>query len=223
MYIIESRKIYIFFTDNYNILYDGEWKIIDKSKLPNKKYTIIKDGKYYMKSKVDIYDEISVGNEQLYDNVMGIYGNNINYVEFSNEQLSTEDYDFLSKVLLENNINVSINQLPYIEKNIVDLNNDNINESVYSISNNYDIEIGQLFSLVIVENNYDYVIIDMEEFDSEYESYLPYLYFVNLDNDKKGEIIIKKTYSSLIGQRTKIVSINEQLNNYEKIYEEAIK
>ena len=222
-YVSDYNKVYIFFTDNYNIEYDGKWKIIDKSKLPNKKYIILKNGKYYIRSKVDIFDNISVGNEEFYNNVMGIYGHNIKYMEFSDEELSNEDNNFLSKVLLENNINISLDQIPYIEKKVVDLNNDGINESVYSISNNYDINIGQLFSLVVVKNNNDYVIIEMEEFESEYESYLPYLYFVNLNKDNDGEIIIKNTYSSLIGQKTKIISINKDLNKYKIIYEEAIK
>ena len=116
-----------------------------------------------------------------------------------------------------NLLSINSHQLSFLYKYEIDLNNDGNNEIVYAIANHYDIELGQLFSLVMIKNG---KIIDFNTFDEEFDAYIPYLYFINVN--KKASIIFKNTYASMIGQDVKIISFDENLN-YEIIFEEDVR
>jgi len=217
--ILENNKKYIFFTDGNNLKYNKEWSVINNSELPKKKFNLIKEGSFIGKKHIEIKDKIFVNNEEISGEFIGYSGNNVKYVEYSEEEITNSDYNKINSLLVENNINIDSKNLPYIKKYTIDLDNDNVNEYVYSVSNNYKSDIGQLFSLVFISINENCVIIELNKFNDQFESYLPYLYFLDVNNDNLSEIIVKNTYSSLIGQKIKIVSFLQEITNYRIIFE----
>jgi len=215
---IENNKKYIFFADGNNLKYNKKWSIISNLQLPDKKYNLIKDGTYIGKETIEINKNIFVNNEEISGEFIG-YNGNIKYVEYSKEEITDSDYDIIKSLLIENNINVDSKDLPYIKKYAIDLDNDDIEEYIYSVSNNYNSDIGQLFSLVFISINENYVIIEIDKYEDQFKSYLPYLYFLDINNDNLSEIIIKNTYSSQIGQKVKIISLSKKLTDYRIIFE----
>ena len=214
---------YIVFSDGKNLLYkNGEWSIINNEQIANGKYNFVKDGTYYTKSKIEQKNEfLTINNdEQLTNFMIGYKGKKIKNIEYKIMYLDSNDYKYLESIILKQGLNVRTKDISYMRKYIIDLNNDQVSETIYVISNNWDIQVGDLFSMIIVKEHNQ--VIQYDKFDNEYDSYIPTLYFLNNQNDKTIEMIIKNTYSSLIGQSTKIISFSS-LQNYDIIYETEVK
>lgn len=209
---------YIIFADGNHLKNDGKWSIIDNDDIPNKKYKVVQNGNVVLESKLDVLErEIYAENIRIISDTIAYRGSNIDSQYYEDKYFDENDYQYLNQVLKEKSINVDSHQLSFLYKYEIDLNNDGNNEIVYAIANHYDIELGQLFSLVMIKNG---KIIDFNTFDEEFDAYIPYLYFINVN--KKASIIFKNTYASMIGQDVKIISFDENLN-YEIIFEEDVR
>lgn len=208
--------IYILFPDNVNLKYDGKFSILKK--IPNYSFNIYEKGELLSKNKVTIKDDtILYGELPLQDDLLGIRGN-VNILKYIDSNLENSDLIYLNNIMKTVGINVDLTNLSYLKKYIIDLNNDKTDEIIYALSNNWDTELGDLFSMVILKSNED--IIQFDQFSDEYEAYVPYLYFLDLKGNGKGEIILKNVYSSMMGQTIKILSFDKNLV-YNTIYEEV--
>lgn len=205
---------YIIFSDGNHLKNDGKWSIISNDDVPEKEYKVVIKGNV-INSKLKVFDEeIYAGNTKIISDTIAYRGKNINNKYYKELELDLNDYQYLNQVLNQKNINIDISQLSFLYKYQIDLNNDGNNEILYAVANHYDTEIGKLFSLVTIKNGQ---ILDFNTFDDEFESYVPYLYFIEIN--KKTNIIFKNTYASLIGQDVKIMSFDNNLN-YKIVYEE---
>lgn len=218
LFIKDINTKYIIFADGNHLKNDGKWSIIDNDGIPRKKYKVIQNGNVVIESKLDILDkDIYAGNIRIISDTIAYRGNNIISKYYEEKDFDESDYQYLNQILNQKGINIDSHQLSFLYKYAVDLNNDENSEIVYAVANHYDIEIGRLFSLVMIKNG---EVIDFNTFDEEFDAYVPYLYFIEIN--KKTSIIFKNTYASMIGQDVKIISFDENLN-YEIIFEEDAK
>jgi len=217
VFIRDINTKYIIFSDGNHLKYDNKWSVIDNNDIPNKKYKIVHDG-LVTESEIEVLDEeIYVGNIKIIGDTIAYRGNNIENKNYKYSDLTEIDYQYLNLVLSQKGINLDSHQLPFLYKYEIDINNDQKLETIYALANHYDIDLGQLFALVMIKNS---SIIDFNTFESEFDAYIPYLYFININ--KKDSIILKNTYASLIGQDIKIISFAEKLD-YKIIFEEDAK
>lgn len=218
LFIKDINTKYIIFADGNHLKYDGNWSTIDNGDIPNKKYKIIKSGNIIAENNLSILDEeIYAGNIEIISDTIAYRGSNMENKYYEEKEFDETDYSYLNQILNQKGINIDSHQLSFLYKYEIDLNNDENKETVYAVANHYNINLGQLFSLVIVKNNQ---IIDFSVFETEFDAYVPYLYFIGID--KKANIIFKNTYASMIGQDIKIISFDKNLN-YEIIFEEDAK
>lgn len=214
LFIRNINTKYILFSDGNHLKYDNNWSIIDSGNIPNKKYKVVQDG-IIIEDKVEMIDEeIYVGNIKIIADIIAYRGNNLDSKYYQDKDFDETDYQYLNLILNKKGINIDSHQLSFLYKYEIDLNNDEQMETIYAVANHYDTEIGQLFSLVAIKNG---EIIEFNTFETEYDSYIPYLYFIDIN--KKTSIIFKNTYASLIGQDVKIISFDKNLK-YEIIFEE---
>lgn len=219
-FLTKINNIYIVFPDNINIKYEKKWQIFTDEKTLKNKYQIIENGNPIESSKLTIKDDIIVGNNiELINDTIAYKGSKVSSISYEKADLNSDDYSYLNQILKSKNIIVDI-KLTLNSKYLIDLNNDGKKEIIYSISNNYDTEIGKLFSITIVKNNNH--IIQYNEFSSEYDSYVPSIYFIDINNDQKADMIIKNIYASLTGQDIKVLKFENDLS-YEYIFEEEIR
>ena len=219
-YMVNFSKIYIIFPDNINIKYEKGWKIFRDEKTLENKYIITNNGDIISEEKLSINDNIiTAKNIQLQDDMVAYKGNNIKNIIYKTSEFNENDYNYLRSILKKKNVNIDL-KYTINSKYEIDLNNDGNQETIYSISNNYDTALGKLFSLLMIRNNDE--IIQYEEFESEYDSYIPYIYFVDIKKDNNADMIIKNTYSSLTGQQIRMLSFKDDLS-YEVVFEEEIK
>lgn len=219
-FLLNINNVYIVFPDNVNLKYEKTWQIFSDEETLNNQYEIIENGNFVSSRKLTIKDGIIYGdNVELVNDTIAYRGTKIGNIPYKNEELNEEDYKYLLNILNSKNINIDV----YLTLNIkytLDLNGDGNLETIYSVSNNYDTELGKLFSIIVIKNNN--IIIQYNEFDSEYDSYIPYIYFIDLDKDNKVDMIIKNVYSSLTGQDIKLLSFKQDLS-YEYVFEEEIR
>lgn len=218
LFIKDINTKYIIFADGNHLKNDGKWNIINNDDIPNKKYKVVQDGNVVLESKLDVLEkEIYAGNVRIISDTIAYRGNNIENKYYRDVDFEESDYQYLNQILNQKGINIDSHYLSFLYKYEIDLNNDGNNETIYAIANHYDIEIGQLFSLVMIKNG---EIIDFSTFEDEFDAYIPYLYFINIY--QKSSIIFKNTYASMIGQDVKIISFDENLN-YKIIFKEDAK
>lgn len=212
---------YIIFPDGTNLKYEKKFSKVDINLLPNYKFSIIQNGNLIATKKLNKSDDgIYFKNINLEENSLAYRGKDIDYILYQVEDLNDEDYLYLDNILKIKNIDIDLKSINYLVKYKIDLNNDNNDEYIYSISNNYDTDLGLLFSAVIIRSNED-IILEFDTFNSEFEAYIPYLYFVDIHKNNFGDIILKNVYSSDIGQDIRIIKFSDNLTNYEILYEEA--
>lgn len=209
---------YLVFSDSINLKFGKKISILNNQKIPNYKFKIIQNGQVLDKQKIKATDTGMMYKNTLLEEDQIAYRGKINPVNYITDSLGADDYTYISSILKNNNINVNIQDVSYLYKYKIDINQDKIDETIYVVSNNYDTDIGELFSLVVIKE--ENIILDLEQFDNEYAAFIPYLYFIDYKKDGKVEIIIKSVYSSMMGQSIKILSFQNNLE-YNTIYEEV--
>lgn len=219
MIISDNNIKYIIFPDGECLKYKKRWEKVDVTDTPNKNYKIIKNGKFYLTSKLKVGEKITFNNENLQEEMFAYRGGNIGHINYSIEDIKEEDYVFLNNLLSEKEINADTKNISYLIKFVVDLNNDNMVEEVYAVSNHYNSQVGDLFTLILIKYQSEYAIIELDKFETEYQAYLPYIFILDVNGDKFGDLILRKRYSSMMGQTTKIMSFKNGFDNYEKIYD----
>ena len=212
--ISEGEKKYIVFFDDKNLKYDKKWSIMSKN-IPNLSFNIVKDGIVDSNSIINMHSDLA--DEAAINKNIFAYRGNIKVKPYKKSDVT--DNAFIDKILTENNLNVNSNDISRKYQYNLDINNDGLDETIYVLSNT-DISLGNLFSMVIVKNMENYVIIDIKRFDSEFGTYFPCLYFMDVDNDNNLEIILKKIYASNAGQKISILKINKEINNYSIVFRE---
>ncbi|MCI5552585.1 MAG: hypothetical protein MR388_01940 [Tenericutes bacterium] len=211
-FLININKMYIVFPDNINIKYEGKWKIFQDEKTLNNLYQIVDSGDLIKKSKLSKKDDtVYASDTSLEDDIIAYRGSKItNIVYQHDDELTETDYQYLSNSLYKKNISIDVKQI-ITKKYNIDLNDDRVDETIYVVSNNYNTDLGKLFSGILLKNTNEW--IEFNEFESEYKSYVPCIYFVDLYKDHLADMIIKNVYSSLIGQDVKLISFKDDLSH----------
>lgn len=218
-YIININKMYIVFPDNINLKYQGKWEVFQDEKTLNNIYQIVDNGNPVKKSKLLKKEEGIYASElSLENNMLAYKGSRISNIVYQNNELTEADCQYLSNLLYRKNISINVKQI-ITKKYSIDLNNDNVEETIYIVSNNYDTDLGKLFSGILLKNTDEWM--EFDEFDSEYESYVPYVYFVDLYKDQKADMIVKNVYASLTGQDIKLISFKNDLS-YEILFDDKL-
>lgn len=216
-FLININKIYIVFPDNINIKYEGKWQLFQDEKTLNNLYQVVDSGNPVKKAELVKKDDGIYASEiSLEDDIIAYRGSKITNIVYQNNELTETDYQYLSNSLYKKNISIDVKRIT-IKKYSIDLNNDDVEETIYIVSNNYDVDLGKLFSGILLKDTNEW--IEFSEFDSEYKSYIPCIYFVDLYKDHLADMIIKNVYSSLIGQDVKLISFKDDLS-YEILFED---
>lgn len=217
-FLININKMYIVLPDNINIKYEGKWKIFQDEKTLNNLYQVVDSGNPVKKAELVKKDDGIYASEiSLEDDIIAYRGSKItNIVYQHDDELTETDYQYLSNTLYKKNISIDVEQI-IIKKYNIDLNDDSIEETIYVVSNNYNTDLGKLFSGILLKNTNEW--IEFSEFESEYKSYVPCIYFVDLYKDHLADMIIKNVYSSLIGQDVKLISFKDDLS-HEVLFED---
>ena len=210
-FLININKIYIVFPDNINIKYEGKWQLFQDEKTLNNLYQVVDSGNPVKKAELVKKDDGIYASEiSLEDDIIAYRGSKITNIVYQNNELTETDYQYLSNSLYKKNISIDVKRIT-IKKYSIDLNNDDVEETIYIVSNNYDVDLGKLFSGILLKDTNEW--IEFSEFDSEYKSYIPCIYFVDLYKDHLADMIIKNVYSSLIGQDVKLISFKDDLSH----------
>lgn len=116
---------------------------------------------------------------------------NIDIKEYTEEQIT--DYSYVNYVLNENNLSTS-SKFTSNYKVSIDIDNDQVNEDFYVISNSFamDFTPDRIFSIVfMVKNNKIYYLYNDISDNKVNNGCKPYLnYFLDLNSDKKYEVIL---------------------------------
>lgn len=198
---LRKEKLYII-TDNYRIKYEfGKWSFNNTDK--KEEYTFYENGEYKGKYLALLLDKI-----RLYDN-----GSKVNYkgkilgyrgslkLEVYNiiEDSKLEETDKLAidKFLEKENIKATYDTL-YLQKAILDVDNDGTEETIYCVSNNLDENSQVAFAAIFVSDG-DKTDVLVSNSEKAEDKMMLKLY--NLENifdikkDKKIEILYSTGYS----------------------------
>lgn len=206
-YIRSRGRLYIV-TNTVKIKYiNGKWSnIIDDKDYKLKKFNIYQDGEFlgkyrilYSNNLLSLYDNTKKINYN--GNIFGYRGNlkldliNTEFVSTLNETDKYAINGALSELGLKNT-----NNLSYVEKKEIDVNNNGILDTVYCINNYYvDDDNNERFSIIfsIIDNNIkiiDKVITDNSGVeDSEILSIMNVL---DVKKDKKMELLYTRNYAN---------------------------
>lgn len=219
-FLININKMYIVFPDNINIKYEGKWKIFQEEKELNSIYQVVNSGSLIKKSKLSKKDDTIYASEiSLEDDIIAYRGSKItNIVYQHDDELTEADYQYLANSLYKKNISIDVKQI-ITKKYNIDLNDNGVEETIYVVSNNYNTDLGKLFSGILLKDTNEW--IEFSEFESEYKSYVPCIYFVDLYKDHLADMVIKNVYSSLIGQDVKLMSFKNDLS-HETLFEDKL-
>lgn len=225
-FTIDDKDLYVISSPNTVFTYkDGEWKAEKNKRKYNKKYEVYIDGKYQDKyrAKYNKYEktyEFKKGfkSQNITDLFLGFRGKTKYSVENANYlETNISDYKNIEKILIDNEIEYNIPDLPIKNKLVLDMNNDNINETIYFISNTFDDTTNKkafsLIALVDNTNNITYIHREVVGINNIYDICMPYFNSViDVEEDKNLEIITSCAYYSNIG--TKNYLFNYKNNNY---------
>lgn len=212
--ITAGNKKYIIFFDGKNLKYDKNWSVTNNS-VPDKTYNIVKDGVVEKTDKISFMSDLA--DEAVISRNIFAYSGNMKVVPYKKEEI--KDFNFVNEILNVNNIDINLDDVSRKYLYNIDINKDSINEEIYVISNTDRLN-GDLFSIIIVRNRENYAIIDIKKFDSEFGSYFPSLYLIDVDSDGRVEIILKKIYASNEGQKINILKVKEDIKDYDVIFRE---
>ncbi len=149
----------------YNLWHDDKWYVFDKNK-----------------------NAISVAGK-----LLAFKGNfNLQVKEF--EEKNITDFSVVNQVLTENGLNITSELTSQVQVDF-DIDNDNITESFYLISNVFPLDFNPevIFSIVFMvkDNNIYYLYKDVQNNKGVNEGCKPYIYSIlDVNNDNDYEIIL---------------------------------
>lgn len=215
--INQIGKKYIVFYDDFNLVYEKDWKIIENAKIPEVNFSIVENGKYLNKSKITDELEKNITSD---NKIFAYKGFGMGKVEYSISEFDESDFEYVNNIIKENNYDFDIYDSNYNDKYEIDLNKDGFIETIYNIGNSYDDEGQNIFSLTIIKGLDDNIILSADKFSLLSEIYSNNFYFINIDNDDSIEMILKKVRCSLGGQEISIYSFKNNSLDYKIIYKE---
>jgi len=168
------------FFGNYNLLYNDKWYIFD-----NNRNSIKYDGR-----------------------ILGINGN-IKYdvINFTEESFDNIGTNSLKKILDDNEIDYP-KEFTYAKKSTLDIDGDEKDETIYTVSNAFTYESGlnKKFSIVFIENNdIDILYEDYVSSKDQYDLCVPKINsIIDINKDSKYEIILECNYFSVMGTCTSL-------------------
>lgn len=224
--LIENNKINnVIIIDNNAIFKEqgnNKWKNISFNKITNynwKKYNTYIDnsyyGKYYLYNNEKWYlfkDKTKAVN---YDGNLLALGGNIKYKVVNFTTYDIEDYTYVKKVLNDNEISEKV-FLTSDSLISIDINNDGIKESIYTISNKFstenDSDIQFSFVFMVKNNKIIYLYKNIEKNqDNIYVGCKPYINSIlDINEDNKYEIILSCSYYSNNGIEHKMYKYENQ-------------
>lgn len=195
---LRKEKLYIV-TNNYKIKYEyGKWKKMDDNS-NKEEYSFYEKGKFIGKynaillNKIFLYNDLN--KEIDYDGyILGYRGSlKFSFYEIENNaEINENDKHYIDLVLEELKLNRN-SSLSFFQKKEIDINNDGIQEILYSI-NNYSMEENskEKFSIIFMVVN-DKISIIAKEITNDENLYASKLFSIesifDIKNDKKLELL----------------------------------
>lgn len=192
---------------------NGKWSVVSPSSYYSTLFNNVKmydtENNSYLGIKSLKYDngwKIKGENQIIKDKIFGYKGSSkFKLYNYDYQEITSNDINNINNFLSDNNLG-DYSGLSLVNKISVDLDNDNREESIYTISNMYmDGKISHYFSIIFIYNNGEYNIldkIDLYEDDLSSKNQATIYKLMDVDNDNKIEIITQRMYFSQPGNCT---------------------
>ncbi len=212
----KSSSTYIIL-DNYIVKYeDGIYDTVSFEDGKDRLFRIIVDRNYLGNYYTDHYDSESDYiffrlDDQSYvftDQLLGLQ-DNVDYIDFEKVTFNKEDLKVLNSIYSGNEFK-SVKEFTEATKAIIDLDNNGIDDIVYSV--NYQLDDDYIYSTVFVNLNGEIEVLDEDQgYDDGnrvINTTFSLQYIVDIDKDDKYELILSKSNNDVYSYS--IYSLDEQ-------------
>lgn len=171
-------------------------------------------GKYYLVNSGEWYLFDSDKNAKNYNGNLLALGGNTNYQVLDYELVDSTDNSYINQVLEDNNVDVNSSLTSNYQIDF-DIDNDGTKESLYVISNRFPLDpvtSNKYFGFVFLVKNNKIINLyeDVTMTDDSYSGCKPYITSIlDVDNDKKYEVILSCAYYSNSGNKHKLYKFND--------------
>lgn len=204
---LKNRKEKLYLLTNFvKVKYEnGKWSNIDDIENYNlKKFDVYEDSQYIGNYKIIYSNKFNIFDDdgKLIDYTGSIFASSgtldLDVYDVSESIADQNDKEIVNKALSELNI-ISSNEYSFFQKISLDVDNDSMEETIYSVSNYYvDVNENTRYSIVFMYKNNKVIILDKYITDDEGIEDGPIfsiLKLLDIKKDKKIELFYTKNYA----------------------------
>lgn len=229
LYFFNGKKeetIYYVISPNTTLRYiDEKFESVNNILLENKNFNLYMNQEYIENyelrkfKNVWYYVEDTGANHRISDEFFATTNANLNVLSFEKEELNEDDILSIATILYDLNI-VDEREMTFGEKVVLDIDNDQMQEIIYTVNYSYKKDGKQeKMNLLLLNDNEKISIIDQKKLDKNvvmYDCFRIINNIIDINPDQKYEIVSSCTYFDQIGTCHEIYQLKN--GKYKKIY-----